>query len=335
MTAWPVRPQEATDELRGIRVLVGGAGLAGLSAARDLESRGAHATVVDARERVGGRVWTLRDGFADAQHVEAGGDLIDSDQKSVVALARELDLPLVRILKKGFGYCGTDRAGRVCIQSVEEGFESAWGLLQELIDQYKLSEQRWDGAIAQAMARRSVADWLRGIDADEWLTSRFRGLRGLFLADSEDLSLLAMVDFFATGSFGDAHMLRVEGGNDRLATETAKRLRQPVHFRSVLRRVTSTPGGVVAHVEDAAGVHEIGADYLVCAIPAATARDVEWGSALPDMQRTAYARLRAGRAEAMRISTRRTIRGGATCLPSRPDGLCLPASTPAFAGRGI
>jgi monoamine oxidase len=44
-------------ELRGIKVLVAGAGLAGLTAARELEARGAHVTVVDARARGGGRVW--------------------------------------------------------------------------------------------------------------------------------------------------------------------------------------------------------------------------------------------------------------------------------------
>ena len=45
-------------------MLVAGAGLAGLAAARDLAARGAAVTVVDARDRVGGRVWTIRDGFA-------------------------------------------------------------------------------------------------------------------------------------------------------------------------------------------------------------------------------------------------------------------------------
>ena len=56
-------------------MLVAGAGLAGLAAARDLMMNGADVTVVDARSRVGGRVWTVRDGFVDGQHAEAGGAL--------------------------------------------------------------------------------------------------------------------------------------------------------------------------------------------------------------------------------------------------------------------
>ena len=67
----------------GVSVLVAGAGLAGLAAARDLMLNGADVTVVDARDRVGGRVWTIRDGFADGQHAEAGGDLIDEGQHEI------------------------------------------------------------------------------------------------------------------------------------------------------------------------------------------------------------------------------------------------------------
>ena len=64
-------------DLAGVSVIVAGAGLAGLAAARELEARGAAVTVVEARGRVGGRVWTLRECFAGRQHAEAGADLIE------------------------------------------------------------------------------------------------------------------------------------------------------------------------------------------------------------------------------------------------------------------
>jgi len=96
------------DTLKGVSVLVAGAGLAGLAAARDLAAMGANVTIVDARDRVGGRVWTFRDGFADGQHAEAGGDLIDDDQHEIRDLAQQLGLKLVRILRGGFGYVRPD-----------------------------------------------------------------------------------------------------------------------------------------------------------------------------------------------------------------------------------
>src|SRR6266498_2669244 len=98
--------------LDGVSVLVAGAGLAGLAAARDLTGFGARVTIVDARDRVGGRVWTIRDGFAEQQHAEAGGDMIDEAQGEIRQLADELGLTQTRILRNGFGYVRTDGGGR-------------------------------------------------------------------------------------------------------------------------------------------------------------------------------------------------------------------------------
>src|SRR3954471_20160835 len=99
-------------DLKGVSVIVAGAGLAGLSAARELEARGAAVTVVEARGRVGGRVWTLRDRFAAKQHAEAGADLIEDSQDHVLALAKALGLETTRILRNGFGFYGPDARGR-------------------------------------------------------------------------------------------------------------------------------------------------------------------------------------------------------------------------------
>src|SRR5438067_8541329 len=88
-----------STELAGTSVIVAGAGLAGLAAAYDLMSMGADVTVVDARERVGGRVWTIRDGFAHRQHAEAGGDMIDGEQHEIRHLAVSLGLKLTPILR--------------------------------------------------------------------------------------------------------------------------------------------------------------------------------------------------------------------------------------------
>jgi len=289
-----------------VHVLIAGAGLAGLAAARELEDRGLRATVIEARDRVGGRVWTIRDGFAGRQHAEGGADLIESDQESVCALARRLRLTLVPILKRGFGYYGPDRAGRVRRQSAFEGFAPINDALATLVRDYKLAEQRWDGPVAQRLSARSVADWVRSISKGRGrgevaqLMSRFRGFRGLFLADPEQLSLLALVDFFAGDPFGgDSVMQRVVGGNDQLATKLAETLTAPIHLQTVLRRVRIGRRGVTATVEGPAGRGEVRADVLICTLPPIPLRHVVFEPGLPDAQRQALRQVHMGPATRM------------------------------------
>ncbi|WP_459981416.1 flavin monoamine oxidase family protein [Nocardioides sp. AN3] len=68
------------------RVLVVGAGLAGLTAAHALTAAGLDVTVLEARDRVGGRTYTVREGFADGQHGDLGGELVTIDYRALTAL---------------------------------------------------------------------------------------------------------------------------------------------------------------------------------------------------------------------------------------------------------
>ena len=283
-------------DLAGTSVVVAGAGLAGLSAARALEQRGAAVTVVEARDRVGGRVHTVRNAFAAAQHAEAGGDLIEGEQEHVLALARELGLKPARILRKGFGFYGPNRRGTPRVQSGLGRLFSAARFLGDDIRDFTLAEQRWDSAVAARLARMSVASWLERVKAPADMRAGMRGFRGFFLADPEDLSLLPLVEQFAEwGAPGRDRMFRITGGNDRLATGIAKRFKGALLLRTIVRRIVQREDGVVVTVETLGQPHTaIHADYVVCALPASTARGVIFEPALPDAQRDAIAHLRYG-----------------------------------------
>jgi len=282
-------------DLAGTSVVVAGAGLAGLSAARALETRGAAVTVIEARDRVGGRVWTVRKPFAARQHAEAGGDLIEGGQEHALALARELGLQTVPILRHGFGFYATNGRGKRAQPGLGRIFSAA-RLLREEIRDFKLAEQRWDSPVATRLGRVSVASWLERVKAPREVRAGMRGFRGFFLADPEDLSLLPLVEQFAEwGAPGGEGMFRIAGGNDRLATGIARRLRGALLLRTVVRRIVRSETGVAVTIESLGQPHtEIHADYLVCALPASTARGVIFEPALPDAQYDAIAHLRYG-----------------------------------------
>jgi monoamine oxidase len=283
-------------------VLIAGAGMAGLAAARALEDRGVRVTVIDPRDRVGGRVWTFRR-LLHGQHAEAGADLIESDHDAVKALASRLRLRLVPILKRGIGYYGANASGLLRRQPMAPGFRHLAPAIDALVSDYKLGEQRWDTAFAARLARKSVADWARevaagpGAPALSYLLERLRAFRGLFLADPEDLSLLALVDFFAADPFGGASaMSRVKGGNDRLATALAATLRTAPLFGHALRKVAHNERRVRATVEGPRGLEVITSDYLIVTIPPPNVTRVQFTPPLPVSQARAYRALRMGQA---------------------------------------
>jgi monoamine oxidase len=80
------------------RIVVVGAGLAGLSCAYQLKQAGLRADVYEASDRVGGRCWTRRGDFADGQIAEHGGELIDQGHQEVRQLAQSLGLNLDNLL---------------------------------------------------------------------------------------------------------------------------------------------------------------------------------------------------------------------------------------------
>jgi monoamine oxidase len=285
--------------LEGASVLVAGAGLAGLAAARDLVRGGARVTVVDARDRVGGRVHTIRSGFVEQQHGEAGADMIEEAQAEIRTLAAELGVGLVRILRTGWGYARRDSNGRVRIlsQSAARGWSRMSDALRPLTRQYRLAEHRWDSPVIARMSKRSVASWLDEIGADAELRSTATGLRGFFLADPEDLSLSALVDQFASNDEpgGDA-MYRIDGGNDRLAAAMALELGDRVKLKTELVALSQRGREVRVSVKQARSVEQLSADYVVIAIPATLLRRVPITPALPVQQHDAIARLQYGRA---------------------------------------
>ena len=82
-------------------VIVVGAGLAGLAAAHELSSGGRTVTVLEARDRVGGRVYTLR-GFEGGQHAEGGGEYIDTVHTRMIDYVQRFGLEL-EDTRGGFG----------------------------------------------------------------------------------------------------------------------------------------------------------------------------------------------------------------------------------------
>jgi monoamine oxidase len=163
-----------------------------------------------------------------------------------------------------------------------------------LVRDYKLGEQRWDGSLARALAHVSLADWARTLpgvrDAAtrRYLLQRLSAFRGLFLADPETLSLLALVDFFAGDPYGgEGGSFRIAGGNDRLATSLAASLRRRPILGTTVRAIRHRMNGVAVTIEGPRGRQIIRADYCIVALPPPVAAEIVVDPLLPPRQRQA------------------------------------------------
>ena len=292
-------------------VLVAGAGLAGLTAAYDLTAMGADVTVIEARERVGGRVWTIRDGFADRQHAEAGGDMIDEAQHgNPRSSPASSGCKLARILRGGFGYVRpagrrtgrpriVDRSAAARLGSPREARSAASPAAIEL------AERRWDSPITADLARRSVAQWLDDERADPELRATAAGLRGFFLADPEELSLLALVDQFAEQRTAGRRRDVPHHRRQRPAARRRWRRSSATGSSSAPSSSRCRCAGKSVHATLKRGRTSapLTSDYLVLALPASVLRRVPITPALPAHQHAGdrHAQVRPGDEDAAAV----------------------------------
>ncbi|MCC5951881.1 MAG: FAD-dependent oxidoreductase [Acidimicrobiia bacterium] len=298
------RQVSGSPPARGRRVVVVGAGLAGLVAAQRMAAGGMDVTVLEARERVGGRTWTLRDGFgeeevdpADAQHADAGGEFVDADHVRLQSLVGEMGLALDPV-----GDRGEDLVVRrgVALSSArfaaEHDMDAAAMAVAHTVLPMLRDIDPADAPASEHAARydaTSVGEFLTGLDISEparWMVART--LIDEFTVPLEDLSLLAFLQVAALNwelDDDEREGWRIRGGSQQICERLARGLDR-VETGAALRRVEQRGDVVVAHTEQAAYT----ADHLVLATPLPPLRTVSFDEPPPDRVRQAIAELGYG-----------------------------------------
>lgn len=284
-------------------VVVVGAGLAGLVAAREVERGGASVAVLEARERVGGRL--LNEPLGDGKIVEVGGQWVGPTQDRVAALADELGVETFPTHTAGFNlleldgrlsrYSGTiPRLGPAVLADI--------ALARRRIDRLAArvdTAAPWRAAAAEDLDSQTFATWLRrGMRTRTARRLMAVAGRTVWGAEPGELSLLHVLFYVRSGGGfdrlmdveGGAQQDRLAGGSQLLAVRIAQAFGDRVVLGAPVDRIDDRDRGVVIEAD---GV-EARARRAIVAVPPPLRGRVEFHPPLPIAHRQLIGRMVPG-----------------------------------------
>ena len=277
---------------RGRSIVILGAGIAGLVAAYELRRAGWNVTVLEARDRVGGRVWTVRGGdrieqigrpdqvctFSDGLYLNAGAARIPGAHHTILGYAREFKVPLEimvnvnRAAKWDFG--GRQIANRQAVHDTRGRFAE---LLAKAIDKGALDQE------LNAEDKRNLRQFLgfygslneRGEYVSEG-RSGYAELPGGYTVQGRPVTPMRLADLARQRGWGlplvfeeffdqQAPMLQPVGGMDRIPLAFYERVRPAVRLNSSVLEIRRRGDGV--RIVHGPGRQQIDADYCLCTLP--------------------------------------------------------------------
>lgn len=261
---------------KGLSVAVIGAGMAGIAAASSLQRAGATVTLYEARNRIGGRVWTDRDW--PGLPVDMGAGWIHGTKGNpLTQLAKEAHLPLYRTsYDSGLSF----RDG-----AEVDDLPDPWDLISTA------QAAAWEAAadLSLRAAIEGLSDW-RSLPRAQRSALRAAILREVEMDVAADWDALSARHFDAGESFrgGDALILP---GYDRLAHHAAQGL--DIRLGARVLRVSATAQGARLDMADGA---QVTADTVICTLPLGVLKSgaVTFDPPLSPARQTAVDRLGMG-----------------------------------------
>ena len=260
-----------------MRAAVVGAGLAGLSAADELRRAGVEVIVLEARDRVGGRVWSRE--LENGAVVEMGAEFILPGNTAVRELAERFGLGL---WDKGMRYGRREPRGGPPVRP------------DELAEAVEAIDCAVDRSPPELTARRL----LEGLDIAPGAREAILARVEISSADSADRVVAG--DLAGIAHIDDEPAPSIAGGNQRLARALAEALDPAVRLLSPVERIAWSEGAVRLR---AAGA-ELDADACVVAVPASVMDRIAFEPPLPDPLAEATAAVAYGHAAKLFVPLR-------------------------------
>ncbi len=268
------------------RVIVIGAGFAGLSAACALTKRNIDVVILEARERISGRVFSHLIDEPEKLVVELGAEWVGNSHTRIQNLCNQYGLGLLNnqfdthLIYQGKYYAKGD-------WSYSENWQQTF---QTILDHYpKLTQAE--------KVRLDQMDWWRFL-VNNGCSGRDLDIREMldstdFGESIREVSAFAALAEYAESSPKNEMDLKIKGGNSSLAVKMADELgREKIMLQHLVERVVQTAAGVQVFCKNGTSFK---GDKIICTTPAFSLNKIKWEPGLPVVYKDALNELQYAR----------------------------------------
>jgi len=265
-------------------VVVIGGGFAGLACAYELMGMGYDVSVFEARNRIGGRVFSNND-FVPGKNTELGGELVGSNHTMWVKYADQFGLEFIDITESELEM--PIRLGGKKIEGEEseklwEEMDAAFNLLNadaEGID----AEKPWTSAKAAEYDKKTMGEWVKSLTISDTgrlgVIEQLQGDNGVSMDQQSYLGMMAAIAGGGGGAYWtESEVYRCKGGNQQLAFKLAEQLGKRVTTGLAVTKVDTTGRKCIVTCADGRTVE---CDDVVLAAPPPTWAKIQFSPVLP------------------------------------------------------
>ncbi len=267
------------------KVIIIGAGFAGLACAHELRARGFAVTVLEARKRVGGRVLTFKD-FVKGATIEGGAELIGSNHPAWMGYAKKFKLGFRDVTEDDADFpvlLGGKRLSAKESEALYEEMEHSYSGMNADARGVN-ADAPWQSPNAEALDRKSTAQWLRGLNVSkvckQALATELQNDNSVPLGRQSYLGNLAQIKGGGVETYWtESEVYRCSNGNQSLATSLATSVgRDHIRHETPVRSVRILDDKVVVTTANGEVVE---GDEVVVTVPPSVWGRIHFSPGLP------------------------------------------------------